>query len=77
MIAGQHSRASETWRLAIGVLVDVVAELVPGGALRAGTNTANFLLVTGKGHGASPKALQRILPLPSRPTSAFPAHSCR
>jgi polar amino acid transport system substrate-binding protein len=36
---------------------DIMADLVPTGVLRAGINTANFLLVTGKSAGGDPQGV--------------------
>ena len=39
---------------------EIIAELAPTGVLRAGINLANFLLVTGKGRRAIPRAWRPI-----------------
>lgn len=41
----------------MGTIADAVAELAPGGTLRAGINTGNFLLVTGKGARGQPEGV--------------------
>jgi len=46
---------------------DVLAELAPSGALRAGINLSNFLLVSGRSPAGEPEGSSGPLPPPPPP----------